>query len=138
MITLKPLTKEDLVFLLEVRNNDSTRFYLEDDSIFNLKQCEEWFELLISPWYIIEINNIRVGYIRTNGDEIGCDIHPSYRRKGYARMAYKEYLKSIKYATLKVFNDNFVKELYKQLGFIVIGKIEMIRGREYLKMEYNG
>ena len=60
MITLKPLTKEDLVFLLEVRNNDSTRFYLEDDSIFNLKQCEEWFELLISPWYIIEINNIRV------------------------------------------------------------------------------
>ena len=138
MITLKPLTKEDLVFLLEVRNNDSTRFYLEDDSIFNLKQCEEWFELLISPWYIIEINNIRVGYIRTNGDEIGCDIHPSYRRKGYARMAYKEYLKSIKYATLKVFNDNFAKELYKQLGFIVIGKIEMIRGREYLKMEYNG
>jgi hypothetical protein len=43
MIKLKPLTKEDLPFLLEVRNNESTRKYLENDSVFNLEQCTKWF-----------------------------------------------------------------------------------------------
>jgi hypothetical protein len=78
MVTLRPLIKEDLQFLLEVRNDESTRFNLENNSIFTLKQCEEWFDLLTSPWYIIEVNQERVGYIRTNGDEIGCDIHPNF------------------------------------------------------------
>jgi len=91
MIKLKLLTEEDLSFLLEVRNDDSTRFYLEDDSIFTLDECKKWFVNLNSPWYIIEtIEGNKVGYIRTNGDEIGCDIHTKFRRKGYAKMAYKE------------------------------------------------
>jgi predicted acetyltransferase len=56
---------------------------------------------LTSPWYIIEVIQERVGYIRTNGDEIGCDIHPNFRRKGYARMAYELYLtRSKAYASL--------------------------------------
>jgi hypothetical protein len=46
MVTLRPLIKEDLQFLLEVRNDESTRFNLENNSIFTLKQCEEWFDLL--------------------------------------------------------------------------------------------
>ena len=33
MVNLKPLNKKDLPFLLEVRNDDSTRFYLEDNSV---------------------------------------------------------------------------------------------------------
>ena len=59
MIKLRLLTKKDLLFLLEVRNDDSTRFYLEDDSVFNLEECKEWFKTLTSPWVIIEINNIK-------------------------------------------------------------------------------
>jgi len=114
MIKLRLLNKNDLPFLLEIRNNDSTRFYLEDDSIFTLDECRKWFVNLNSPWYIIEtIEGKKVGYIRTNGDEIGCDIHPKFRRKGYAKMAYKEYLKDKKYASLKVFKDNFAINLYK-------------------------
>lgn len=135
MIELKLLTEEDLLFLLEVRNDDSTRFYLEDDSIFTLDECKKWFVNLNSPWYIIEtIEGNKVGYIRTNGDEIGCDIHPKFRRKGYAKMAYKEYLKDKKYASLKVFEDNFAINLYKKLGFVEIGKGDLIRGREYVNM----
>ena len=123
------------MFLLEVRNDDSTRFYLEDDSIFTLDECKKWFVNLNSPWYIIEtIEGNKVGYIRTNGDEIGCDIHPKFRRKGYAKMAYKEYLKDKKYASLKVFKDNFAINLYKKLGFVEIGKGDLIRGREYVNM----
>lgn len=134
MVKLKKLTKEDLSFLLEVRNDESTRKYLESDLIFDLEQCTEWFGTLTSPWYIIEVNNIKVGYIRTNGNEVGCDIHPKFRRKGYAKMAYKEYLKDKKYASLKVFKDNFAINLYKKLGFVEIGKGDLIRGREYVNM----
>tara|TARA_R110000744_G_scaffold82537_1_gene162243 strand:+ start:3822 stop:4241 length:420 start_codon:yes stop_codon:yes gene_type:complete len=137
-INLRSLTINDLSFLLETRNDDSTRFYLEDDSVFNLEECKEWFKTLTSPWFIIEINNIRVGYIRTKDNEMGCDIHPNFRKKGYARMAYNEYLKDKDYVTLKVFEDNFAKSLYLSLGFRKSGDEGSIRGRKYIKMEYNG
>ena len=137
-IKLRPLTINDLSFLLETRNDDSTRFYLEDDSVFNLEECKEWFKTLTSPWFIIEINNIRVGYLRTKDNEVGCDIHPNFRKKGYARMAYNEYLKDKDYAALKVFEDNFAKSLYLSLGFKKSGDEGLIRGRKYIKMEYNG
>jgi|TARA_R110000744_G_scaffold199392_1_gene318625 ribosomal protein S18 acetylase RimI-like enzyme len=135
---IRPLNIDDLQFLLEVRNNESTRYNLENDNIFTLKECQNWFGKLKSPWYIIEVMGLNVGYIRTNGDEIGCDIHPNFRRKGYARMAYEIYLKDKKYATLKVFDDNFAKNLYKKLGFTSTGDSENIRGRNYIKMEYYG
>lgn len=134
---LIPLKKEHLSFLLEVRNDDATRHQLEDNSIFSLSECEKWFETLESPWYIILVDETKVGYIRTNGDEVGCDIHPKFRRKGYARSAYKLYLENKSYATLKVFNDNFAKNLYKQLGFVEIEGKSFIRGREYVRMVYN-
>ena len=137
-VKLRPLTINDLSFLLETRNDDSTRFYLEDDSVFNFEECKEWFKTLTSPWFIIEINNIRVGYLRTKDNEVGCDIHPNFRKKGYARMAYNEYLKDKDYAALKVFEDNFAKSLYLSLGFKKSGDEGLIRGRKYIKMEYNG
>jgi RimJ/RimL family protein N-acetyltransferase len=136
MVNLRPLTKEDLPFLLEVRNDYSTRYNLENDSIFTLEQCQVWFNNLKSPWYIIEINRFPVGYIRTNGDEVGCDIHPNFRRNGYAKMAYEIYLKDKTYATLWVFSDNFAKNLYKKLGFKETGEHGYLRGRNYIKMEY--
>jgi RimJ/RimL family protein N-acetyltransferase len=136
MVNLRPLTKEDLLFLLEVRNDDSTRCNLENDSIFTLEECQTWFDSLKSPWYIIEINRFPVGYIRTNGDEVGCDIHPNFRRNGYAKMAYEIYLKDKTYATLWVFSDNFAKNLYEKLGFEPTGEAYLLRNRLYLKMEY--
>ena len=136
MVTLRPLTKEDLPFLLEVRNDYSTRRNLENNSIFTLDQCQNWFDNLKSPWYIIEVNRVSVGYLRTNGDEIGCDIHPDFRRRGYAKMAYELYLKDKAYASLWVFNDNFAKDLYLKLGFKETGERRFVRGRNYIKMEY--
>ena len=136
MINLRFLTKEDLPFLLEVRNDQSTRNNLENNSFFTLEDCKIWFESLKSPWYIITNNDISVGYIRTNENEIGCDIHPNHRRKGYAKMAYKKLMQNMSNATLWVFEDNFAKNLYYQLGFKETGEEKNIRSRKYIKMIY--
>lgn len=139
-ITLSPLTKEDLPFLLEIRNDDSTRKYLENNSIFTLEECQEWFSTTNPEWYVISHYDTQVGYIRsTSNGEVGVDIHPDYRRKGYARKAYKEYLRYRKFATLWVFEDNFAKNLYEDLGFIPTGISKKVRDRSYTQMfYYNG
>ena len=138
MIKLRLLTENDLSFLLEVRNNESTRQFLEHDSKFTLKETLKWFRDDQPKWFIIEVNRTSVGYIRTNGDEVGCDIHPNFRRRGYAKMAYELYLQDKDYASLWVFEDNFAIKLYKKLGFIPTGNSRIVRDRNYIKMEYNG
>lgn len=138
MIQLRKLEETDLEFLLEIRNDDSTRVNLENDNIFVLDECQEWFQKTNPNWFLIlNSNNEKVGYLRTNNDEVGCDIHPNFRRQGFARMAYQEYLKDKEYATLWVFEDNFAINLYKELGFVENGENKVIRERNYLKMEYN-
>ena len=138
MVTLKPLTENDLPFLLEVRNDESTRQFLEHDSKFTLKEALKWFRGGQPEWFIIEINRTPIGYIRTNGDEVGCDIHPNFRRRGYAKMAYELYLQDKDYASLWVFEDNFAIKLYKKLGCTPTGNSRIVRDRNYIKMEYNG
>lgn len=133
---LRKLTSMDLDFLLEVRNDDTTRVNLENDSVFTLDECVKWFFTNNPLWYIIEVDGVSVGYIRTNGNEVGIDIHPNYRRKGYARQAYKLYLEVKNYASLWVFVDNFAKNLYTELGFVENGNSKIIRGREYIQMIY--
>ena len=128
--------KEHLDFLLEIRNEDSTRNNLENNSIFTLEDGEKWFETLNSPWYLIINDDILVGYLRTNDDEIGCDIHTNHRRNGYAREAYKLILKEMDTAYLWVFDDNFAKILYQELGFKEVGEQKIIRDRKYIKMGY--
>jgi GNAT superfamily N-acetyltransferase len=134
MVKLIPLLKEHLNFLLEVRNHETTRYNLENDNVFNLEQCETWYETLKSPWYIILNGDMPVGYIRTNCNEIGVDIHPNYRRNGYAKSAYNLILKKIPKASLWVFEDNFAKKLYQDLGFKETEEQKIIRGRKYIKM----
>ena len=134
MVKLTLLTKDDLSFLLEIRNDPTTRVNLENDSTFTLDQCELWFGTLTSPWYIIKIKDTPVGYFRTDGLTIGCDIHPKYRRKGYVKQAYLKYLEDKEYADLWVFEDNFAKNLYMDLGFKEVNETKHMRNRLYVKM----
>ena len=135
-LELRQLNHEDLEFLLEVRNHESTRNFLENDSVFTIDQCREWFQKLTSPWYIISVNGLNVGYIRTDDNEVGCDIHPNHRRKGYAKQAYIRYLENRDLATLWVFDDNFAKNLYLELGFVENGEFKIVRDRKYIRMVY--
>lgn len=134
-IKLVKMTPEHLSFLLEVRNDPTTRSMLENDTTFTLEECERWFSTLDDTWYIIENTSGEwVGYFRTKGDQVGCDIHPKFRKQGYARKAYTEYLKNKTYSTLWVFDDNFAKDLYISLGFRENGNFRMIRDRKYVEM----
>ena len=74
-VKLRILTESDLEFLLEIRNHETTKQFLWNTSYFGLQECKEWYSELQWPWYIIE-NELgeKVGYLRTNGDEVGCDI----------------------------------------------------------------
>jgi len=136
MITLRTLEENDLPFLLEVRNDESTRKNLENNNIFSLDECKIWFKNLKSPWFIIENDGEKVGYLRTNGEEVGADIHPNFRKRGFARSAYEQYLKNLSHATLWVFEDNFAKNLYESLGFTHNGESKIVRNRKYIKMIY--
>ena len=135
-MVIRELNELDLSFLLEVRNHESTRENLENNSIFSIEQCTKWFKTLNSPWFIIEVDNIPVGYIRIDNEYIGIDIHMDFRKKGYTKQAFKEYLKDKEHAALWVFNDNFAKELYLQLGFFETGNIKDIRDKSYIEMKY--
>lgn len=134
-VKLIPLQQEHLPFLLEVRNDESTRSMLEDDRVFTLDECKRWFISLTDAWYMIE-NDLGeyVGYIRTKDNQVGCDIHPKFRKQGYARKAYMEYLKDKTYSELWVFDDNFAKVLYASLGFKENGNYKVIRNRKYIEM----
>ena len=84
----------------------------------------------------------KVGYIRqyeTDIDnkkylEIGADVHPSHRKKGYAKAAYVKKLKDLETASLWVFEDNFARNLYYELGFRDNGKTKINRGRKEYQM----
>ena len=135
-MNFRPLLESDLPFLLEVRNHESTRKNLENDSEFTLEESLKWFRENNPKWFVIEIDKHTVGYIRTNSDEVGCDIHPDHRRRGYAKIAYTAYLEDKEYAKLWVFEDNFAINLYYKLGFKLAESVKVIRGRNYMLMEY--
>lgn len=137
MVTFKTLEEKHLPFLLEIRNDESTRKFLEVDKTFTLEECKKWYKGLKEPYLLIlNENKEKVGYFRVIGDQVGVDIHPNHRRKGYAKLAYKEYLKDKKFASLWVFEDNFALDLYKKLGFTHTGEVREERGRSVIRMEW--
>jgi len=89
-------------------------------------------------------NEHPVGYIRQyeieikgkKWTEIGADIDPRYRGKGYAKAAYINRLKKLNLASLWVFEDNFARNLYFDLGFRDNGKTNINRGRKEYQMTW--
>lgn len=139
MVRLRKMLKSDLRFLLEIRNHISTRKYLHNNNIFELSDAKIWYNSLKYPFYIIEAVELdykKVGYFRTNGYDIGCDIHPDYRRRGYASDAFNLYLSDKDYATLWVFEENFAFNFYKKLGFKETGEFRFTRKMKEIRMEF--
>ena len=128
-ISLRLLNSSDLSFLLEVRN--SCKDALHDNREFTLKDCINWFTKTKPEFYVIEHNKQNIGYVRTSNLSkenrsitIGADIHPKYRRMGYASAAYMIIINYLFYKMLfnridlEVLSNNTPAILlYEKLGF---------------------
>lgn len=137
-ISLRPLEEADLQFVSEVRNHPETLRYLHDQRAFPLEQTQAWFRQTKPEWWIILSDGRRVGYFRSsdhddrNGNiKIGADVHPDFRRRGFAKAAYPLLMRQLAEAGwvrvwLEVLPDNAPAiSLYRQLGFHDEG---MLRG----------
>tara|TARA_Y100000588_G_C14070046_1_gene845393 strand:- start:116 stop:580 length:465 start_codon:yes stop_codon:yes gene_type:complete len=147
-ISICPMERTDADFILEIRNDDMTRFYVHDQRAFTKSDFEQWYETNKPKWYIVKNDNLPFGYFRTsNSNEethsiwIGMDIHPDFRGKGLAKSAYAEFIKILKSngykkLSLEVLSHNFVaRKLYEDLGFVEAGRKSHQYTIESIKME---
>ena len=143
-ISLVNMTKDDLLFVNSVRNLDSTRQQLENQSVISMKDTLLWFKEQSPKWKIVKNETgTDIGYVRTSKDTgiticIGCDIHPDYRRLGYATKVYNKFLESLyeegyRVIWLRCFSDNAARFMYEKLGFIKVNQ-EPLNDREYFTM----
>jgi dTDP-4-amino-4,6-dideoxygalactose transaminase/RimJ/RimL family protein N-acetyltransferase len=133
MLSIKPLSVDDLPFLLEVRNG--CRHLLHDDRHFSLDEARTWFEKEKPRFFLISESEAPVGYFRTalwddanRHVQIGCDLHPDYRGKGIARGAYTAFMQDLfnREGMNKVWlevlgNNDRALRLYRRLGFVEEG-----------------
>jgi len=142
MFVFRPLCEKDLQFLNEIRN-DCAEEYLHDSRKFTLEQTKEWFKTAQPDYYIIQLENIDIGYFRVSQHSksnrnicIGADMHKDFRGKKLAYPAYVEFLSFLfsKYhlnkISLEVLSTNIrALSLYRKVGFIQEG----IKRQEVLK-----
>ena len=141
-ITLRHLEPTDQAFFYKTYNDKTSRDNMEDDRVI----LKKWFPYIggkkTSQWYVIEHDNMHVGLFNSfiKDDKLfwGIIIAKKERRKGYARLAIKEYLKIIdkkKVEThIECFEDNPAINLYKELGYKETDEFRMIRKRKFLRM----
>jgi RimJ/RimL family protein N-acetyltransferase len=105
---------------------------LHNPKQFTIEECIDWFKELKSTYWLIEFNDVRIGYFRTEKiteDKmmIGADIDPIFQGKGYGYLSYLEFFdqilkpKGIKKLELRVLKINIIAfNLYIKLGFQII------------------
>jgi ribosomal protein S18 acetylase RimI-like enzyme len=102
------------------------------DAFIPLKDCYKDEELFDSTIYVVEFNDITLGFVAFDKNEITwLYVDPLYFRKGFGRKLLEFALKNTKKpARVTVLNNNFrAIDLYKSLGFEVVeekkGKIPL-------------
>lgn len=134
MITFRPLSRDDVPFLTEVRNECAEQ-YLHTSSKFSVDDAYKWFDNNKPMFYTILYNDIKIGYFRiTNYSAvnknlyIGADLHKDYRGKGLAFDAYRKFIPylfdhyNLHKISLEVLSTNIrAYNLYVKLGFVPEG-----------------
>jgi len=145
-IQFKQMTLDEIEFFNSIRNE--CRDSLHDNSFFSLDETREWFIKNNPLFFIIFINDQKIGYFRTSNLShtnkniyIGADIHKDYRGKGYSKKAYKKFIPYIieKYnlhkINLEVLSTNKIAiNLYLSLGFKIDGikREEVFRDNKFI------
>ena len=129
-IVIRDMEEPDAEFVLEIRNDLSTRDMLHNPIEFTVEQFSQWYNEERPWWFITSYEGEDFGYIRTNflnrddfSVQVGMDIHPNFRGKGLAKPSFKKlfsYLKGhgIDKVWLEVLEKNVLAfKIYKSLGF---------------------
>jgi len=133
-LIFKKIEKDDVPFINNVRNTYAKEF-LHDNREFTLSETYEWLDKSNPNYWIIFLDNERIGYFRLSNYSpinrniyIGADISPKFKGKGYGKLSYRKFLPFvfenfyIHKISLEVLSTNTVAiSLYKKLGFFQEG-----------------
>jgi RimJ/RimL family protein N-acetyltransferase len=147
-LRIQRMTIEDVPFVNSIRNLYCADF-LHNSRTFTDEQALSWFITSNPEFYIISIDNERIGYFRTSNHSkenrniyIGADIHPAFTGRGLGHKAYKEFMfylfnnkDNLNKISLEVLATNTrAIHLYKKLGFVQEGckREEVLKGDTYV------
>lgn len=145
MVVLQQISIEDYDYWIELNNDPENLHFMESDREFDNEDFRAILSSDLVKWYLIkELNDdleyYSVGlftvYVRNSELYLGIIIDKNYRRQGFARKAFEDYLKYMDEAgivtNLCYFTDNFAAKLYESLGYIPTGEKKIVRGREFI------
>ncbi|MBU1863565.1 MAG: GNAT family N-acetyltransferase [Candidatus Omnitrophica bacterium] len=156
-VGFRPIEIDDLEILRKLHNDMSTLLQLGDIELFSSEQQVVWWKSLINDnvtrrYSIVEVAlNKVIGILRvqnisfTNRNcEVGLDILPSYRGKGFGVKSYKmilEYLflhfnMHMVYLKVGDFNEK-AGTLYERIGFVKSGRFKEFLFRDGKYWDYN-
>jgi len=146
-LTFRKLEIDDLVFFNNVRNSFSEQF-LHNSKQFTIQETEDWFKYNYPDYYIIELENEKIGYFRLSNHSIenkniyvGMDIAKEYQGKGYGYYVFNKFIDylfdvyDLNKVSLEVLKTNQKAiRLYEKLGFIYEGekREEVLKGNKYI------
>jgi RimJ/RimL family protein N-acetyltransferase len=151
MIIFKKLHPLDKGYFFFLANDPENRKYMKSERPYTQDDFSMLINNRIVRWFTIQDKSLkkedqRVGffiyYKQKKKLYIGIIIDPNYRRKGYARKAFKRFLKltdSIKQPVyLECFKDQPALPLYKELGFKEQKQERCrVRGKIWITMKRN-
>lgn len=142
-IAFRPIDREDLELIRKMHNEISTLLQLGDVSLTSSSEQIAWWErmnnsktdkqfCICHPNYDQVIGVWRLQHVDYNNRncEVGLDIFPFYRRKGFGTKAYRmilcylfeHYNMHTVYIRIGEFNEPALR-LYKKIGFKETGKL---------------
>ena len=97
-LTFRKLEIDDLEFFNNVRNSFSEQF-LHNSKQFTIQETGDWFKYNYPDYYIIELENEKIGYFRLSNHSIenkniyvGMDIAKEYQGKGYGYYVFNKFI----------------------------------------------
>ena len=146
-LEIRALRREDLPFLLDVRNE--CRNLLHDNRAFTLAESQTWFAETRPDVRIILLNGAPIGYFRLSNHDsrtrsiyVGADLHPAFRGRGLGRAVYRRFLPvfaaefGVTELKLEVLSHNArARHLYETLGFRETGRHQGVAVRDGTRVD---
>lgn len=135
---------DDIEFFNKVRNESVD--YLHDNTKYTIEDNIKWFNTLNDPFFIMLVDDERIGYIRTSNWEsnepyVGMDIATEFRDNGYSQKFYPKLFNklmvefNVKRVYLEVLETNIrAKHIYNKLGFVEVSS-ELYNNTNSIKMK---